>query len=178
MHTTTSHSCFFSQQDMQCKFKMPCVFWNTLNSREMVAGLAWSVVLKHAPQLLLCYYSSSFLHNIITSLKNFLCFSFYIFFQYLVSVPLKMFRLWAFMGMMAQVSHNPPFRSACHQSIWNGLRPLKPPSLQVPLAWFVSRFLNGNYGNAAVWISLIIGQPVAVLMYVHDYYVTHYGGTT
>uniref|UniRef100_A0A671W3L4 O-acyltransferase n=1 Tax=Sparus aurata TaxID=8175 RepID=A0A671W3L4_SPAAU len=72
------------------------------------------------------------------------------FHEYLVSVPLKMFRLWAFMGMMAQV----------------------------PLAWFVSRFLNGNYGNAAVWISLIIGQPVAVLMYVHDYYVIHYGGTT
>uniref|UniRef100_A0A3Q4HFL3 O-acyltransferase n=1 Tax=Neolamprologus brichardi TaxID=32507 RepID=A0A3Q4HFL3_NEOBR len=64
------------------------------------------------------------------------------FHEYLVSVPLKMFRLWAFMGMMAQV----------------------------PLALFVSRFLNGNYGNAAVWISLIIGQPIAVLMYVHDYY--------
>uniref|UniRef100_A0AAV2KA62 O-acyltransferase n=1 Tax=Knipowitschia caucasica TaxID=637954 RepID=A0AAV2KA62_KNICA len=58
------------------------------------------------------------------------------FHEYLVSVPLKMFRLWAFMGMMAQV----------------------------PLAWFVSRYLNGIYGNAAVWISLIIGQPVAVLM--------------
>ncbi|KAG7240957.1 hypothetical protein INR49_026135 [Caranx melampygus] len=72
------------------------------------------------------------------------------FHEYLVSVPLKMFRLWAFMGMMAQV----------------------------PLAWFVGRFLNGNYGNAAVWISLIIGQPVAVLMYVHDYYVIHYGSTT
>lgn len=72
------------------------------------------------------------------------------FHEYLVSVPLKMFRLWAFMGMMAQV----------------------------PLAWFVGRYLNGIYGNAAVWISLIIGQPVAVLMYVHDYYVTHYGSTT
>ncbi|CAG10815.1 unnamed protein product, partial [Tetraodon nigroviridis] len=69
------------------------------------------------------------------------------FHEYLVSVPLKMFRFWAFMGMMAQV----------------------------PLAWFVSRFLNGNYGNAAVWISLIIGQPIAVLMYFHDYYVLHYG---
>uniref|UniRef100_A0A8C2A3T0 O-acyltransferase n=1 Tax=Cyprinus carpio TaxID=7962 RepID=A0A8C2A3T0_CYPCA len=65
--------------------------------------------------------------------------------QYLVSVPLRMFRLWAFMGMMAQL----------------------------PLAWFVARFLRGNYGNAAVWLSLIIGQPIAVLMYVHDYYVTH-----
>uniref|UniRef100_A0A3Q4HBQ2 O-acyltransferase n=1 Tax=Neolamprologus brichardi TaxID=32507 RepID=A0A3Q4HBQ2_NEOBR len=72
------------------------------------------------------------------------------FHEYLVSVPLKMFRLWAFMGMMAQV----------------------------PLALFVSRFLNGNYGNAAVWISLIIGQPIAVLMYVHDYYVIHYGRKT
>uniref|UniRef100_A0A8B9LFX1 O-acyltransferase n=1 Tax=Astyanax mexicanus TaxID=7994 RepID=A0A8B9LFX1_ASTMX len=64
------------------------------------------------------------------------------FHEYLVSVPLRMFRLWAFMGMMAQI----------------------------PLAWFVGRFLRGNYGNAAVWLSLIIGQPIAVLMYVHDYY--------
>uniref|UniRef100_A0A8D3E7E9 O-acyltransferase n=1 Tax=Scophthalmus maximus TaxID=52904 RepID=A0A8D3E7E9_SCOMX len=68
------------------------------------------------------------------------------FHEYLVSVPLRMFRLWAFMGMM----------------------------VQLPLAWFVGRFLRGNYGNAAVWISLIIGQPFAVLMYVHDYYVLHY----
>uniref|UniRef100_A0A8C5PHS4 O-acyltransferase n=1 Tax=Leptobrachium leishanense TaxID=445787 RepID=A0A8C5PHS4_9ANUR len=58
------------------------------------------------------------------------------FHEYLVSIPLKMFRLWAFMGMMSQI----------------------------PFAWFVGRFLRGNYGNAAVWISLIIGQPVAVLM--------------
>uniref|UniRef100_A0A8C9VR58 O-acyltransferase n=1 Tax=Scleropages formosus TaxID=113540 RepID=A0A8C9VR58_SCLFO len=70
------------------------------------------------------------------------------FHEYLVSVPLKMFRLWAFMGMMAQL----------------------------PLAWLVGRVFQGNYGNAAVWISLIIGQPIAVLMYVHDYYVLHYGG--
>uniref|UniRef100_A0A3Q3LUD6 O-acyltransferase n=1 Tax=Mastacembelus armatus TaxID=205130 RepID=A0A3Q3LUD6_9TELE len=68
------------------------------------------------------------------------------FHEYLVSVPLRMFRLWAFMGMMAQL----------------------------PLAWFVGRFLCGNYGNAAVWISIIIGQPFAVLMYVHDYYVLHH----
>lgn len=68
------------------------------------------------------------------------------FHEYLVSVPLRMFRLWAFMGMMAQL----------------------------PLAWFVSRFLRGDYGNAAVWLSLIMGQPFAVLMYVHDYYVLNY----
>lgn len=66
--------------------------------------------------------------------------------QYLVSVPLRMFRLWAFTAMMAQV----------------------------PLAWIVGRFFQGNYGNAAVWVTLIIGQPVAVLMYVHDYYVLNY----
>uniref|UniRef100_A0AAA9TAK4 O-acyltransferase n=1 Tax=Bos taurus TaxID=9913 RepID=A0AAA9TAK4_BOVIN len=65
------------------------------------------------------------------------------FHEYLVSIPLRMFRLWAFTGMMAQI----------------------------PLAWIVGRFFRGNYGNAAVWLSLIIGQPVAVLMYVHDYYV-------
>lgn len=47
-------------------------------------------------------------------------------------------------------------------------------SFQLPLAWFVGRFLRGNYGNAAVWMSIIIGQPFAVLMYVHDYYVLHY----
>uniref|UniRef100_A0A3B5QK29 O-acyltransferase n=1 Tax=Xiphophorus maculatus TaxID=8083 RepID=A0A3B5QK29_XIPMA len=69
------------------------------------------------------------------------------FHEYLVSVPLRMFRLWAFTGMMAQL----------------------------PLAWLVGRFLRGNYGNAAVWMSIIIGQPFAVLMYVHDYYVMNYG---
>lgn len=49
---------------------------------------------------------------------------------------------------------------------------------QIPLAYFVGRFLRGNYGNAAVWMSLIIGQPTAVLMYVHDYYVLHYGSAS
>ncbi|KAB0359972.1 hypothetical protein FD754_004128 [Muntiacus muntjak] len=72
------------------------------------------------------------------------------FHEYLVSIPLRMFRLWAFTGMMAQI----------------------------PLAWIVGRFFRGNYGNAAVWLSLIIGQPVVVLMYVHDYYVLNYEAPT
>ncbi|XP_045417170.1 diacylglycerol O-acyltransferase 1 isoform X3 [Lemur catta] len=72
------------------------------------------------------------------------------FHEYLVSIPLRMFRLWAFTGMMAQI----------------------------PLAWIVGRFFRGNYGNAAVWLTLIIGQPVAVLMYVHDYYVLNYEAPT
>ena len=59
-----------------------------------------------------------------------------------------MVKLWAFMGML----------------------------MQVPYAVFVSKLLSGNYGNAAVWISLILGQPFAILMYYHDYFVTHYEG--
>ena len=68
--------------------------------------------------------------------------------QLLVSVPLGMMKIWAFTGMI----------------------------MQVPYAVFVSKFLSGNYGNIAVWISLILGQPVAILMYYHDYFVTHYEG--
>ncbi|XP_078689113.1 diacylglycerol O-acyltransferase 1-like [Branchiostoma floridae x Branchiostoma belcheri] len=65
---------------------------------------------------------------------------------YLVSVPLRMFRWWAFMGML----------------------------MQVPFAVFVSKFLTGPYGNMAVWVSLIVGQPFAILMYLHDYYVINH----
>ncbi|XP_038078310.1 diacylglycerol O-acyltransferase 1-like [Patiria miniata] len=72
-----------------------------------------------------------------------------IFHEYLLSVPLHMFRLWGFMGMI----------------------------LQIPLAGFVSTFLRGYTANMAVWLSIIIGQPIAVLMYVHDYYVVHYIAT-
>eukprot|EP00058_Branchiostoma_floridae_P026881 XP_002612372.1 hypothetical protein BRAFLDRAFT_280106 [Branchiostoma floridae] len=68
------------------------------------------------------------------------------FHEYLVSVPLRMFRWWAFMGML----------------------------MQVPFAVFVSKFLTGPYGNMAVWVSLIVGQPFAILMYLHDYYVINH----
>ncbi|PIK44222.1 putative diacylglycerol O-acyltransferase 1 [Apostichopus japonicus] len=66
--------------------------------------------------------------------------------KYLVSVPLHMFKLWAFMGMI----------------------------MQIPLAYVVSMFFTRHYANMAVWLSIIIGQPVAVLMYVHDYYVINF----
>lgn len=68
------------------------------------------------------------------------------FHEYLVSVPLRMFRLWAFSGLL----------------------------MQVPLAIIVRQFKDGKWGNIAVWASIIIGQPIAVLMYCHDYYVIHY----
>lgn len=65
------------------------------------------------------------------------------FHEYLVSVPLKMFRMWAFTGML----------------------------IQLPWARFVSAYFNNQFANVAVWISLIIGQPLCILMYYHDYYV-------
>lgn len=71
------------------------------------------------------------------------------FHEYLVSVPLKTFKIWAFMGMMAQI----------------------------PLS-FVSRFMEKQYGprwgNMVVWASIILGQPLAIMMYYHDYVITHY----
>uniref|UniRef100_A0A6I8P4Q8 O-acyltransferase n=1 Tax=Ornithorhynchus anatinus TaxID=9258 RepID=A0A6I8P4Q8_ORNAN len=122
------------------------------------------------------------------------------FHEYLVSVPLRMFRLWAFTGMMAQVRAAPPpllphprsrvlprsalpfsplgpgggFPEQASPTFSSVPLTLSPAPPQIPLAWVVGRFLRGNYGNAAVWLSLIIGQPVAVLMYVHDYYVLNY----
>ena len=43
--------------------------------------------------------------------------------------------------------------------------------MQVPLAYMTSRFLEGKWGNIVVWLSLILGQPIAILAYVHDYYI-------
>ncbi|CAB3368912.1 Hypothetical predicted protein [Cloeon dipterum] len=72
------------------------------------------------------------------------------FHEYLVSVPLRTFKIWAFMGMMAQL----------------------------PLSYF-SKFmeqqLGPRWGNVVVWASLILGQPLCIMMYYHDYIVTHFG---
>ncbi|WAR12309.1 DGAT1-like protein [Mya arenaria] len=69
-----------------------------------------------------------------------ICCSFYV---YLVSVPLHMFKLWAFMGMLGQV----------------------------PLAIVQVKYIHGKYGNMVVWLSLILGQPIAILAYYHDFYI-------
>ncbi len=70
--------------------------------------------------------------------------------EYLVSVPLRMFKFYAFFGMM----------------------------MQIPLM-FVSKmavkFFGPRAGNLVVWMSLIIGQPLALMMYYHDFVVAHYG---
>ena len=65
------------------------------------------------------------------------------FHEYLVSVPLSMFRLWSFLAMM----------------------------FQIPFAVFCNQYLRGMAGNISVWLSLIVGQPIAIMMYFHDYYV-------
>ena len=37
------------------------------------------------------------------------------------------------------------------------------------------RYLKGtDYGNAAVWISLMLGQPVIILLYVREYLLVHH----
>lgn len=68
------------------------------------------------------------------------------FHEYLVSVPLRMFRVWAFLAMLGQV----------------------------PLAQFVNKYIHGKYANMVVWLSLILGQPIAIFCYVHDYYMIHF----
>ncbi|XP_077284254.1 diacylglycerol O-acyltransferase isoform X2 [Arctopsyche grandis] len=71
------------------------------------------------------------------------------FHEYLVSVPIQTYRIWAFTGMMAQV----------------------------PLS-YVSRYVEKHYGarwgNIIVWSSIILGQPLAIMMYYHDYVISHF----
>ncbi|VVD02138.1 unnamed protein product [Leptidea sinapis] len=71
------------------------------------------------------------------------------FHEYLVSVPLQMFRIWAFLGMMAQ------------------------PPLSV-ISRFIGKRFGARWGNIIVWSSLILGQPLAIMMYYHDYALAHY----
>ncbi|VDD76140.1 unnamed protein product [Mesocestoides corti] len=65
-----------------------------------------------------------------------------------VSVPLKMPRLWAFLAMLSQQ----PYALLVHYYCPNG----------------------GKLGNMAMWLTLIVGQPLAIYMYFHDYYVMLY----
>lgn len=74
------------------------------------------------------------------------------FHEYLVSVPLKTFKVWAFLGMMGQI-------------------PLS------VISKYVERHFGARWGNIVVWSSLIIGQPLSIMVYYHDYVVTHFGDT-
>jgi diacylglycerol O-acyltransferase-1 len=64
------------------------------------------------------------------------------FHEYLISVPLRMLRPWSFLAMI----------------------------IQVPIGLAVRRVKGENktYGNIAVWISVILIQPIAILLYIQD----------
>jgi diacylglycerol O-acyltransferase-1 len=66
-----------------------------------------------------------------------------IFHEYVISIPLKMIRYWSFLAMLSQI----------------------------PFGILVSKSMSGHFANICIWLSLIIGQPLAILMYYHDYYV-------
>lgn len=70
--------------------------------------------------------------------------------EYVVSVPLQMFKAYAFLGMFLQI-------------------PL------MRISTIAQEYLGNRGGNIIVWLSLIIGQPLALLMYYHDFVVQHYG---
>eukprot|EP00091_Calanus_sinicus_P013248 TRINITY_DN29444_c0_g1_i1.p1 TRINITY_DN29444_c0_g1~~TRINITY_DN29444_c0_g1_i1.p1 ORF type:complete len:155 (+),score=16.17 TRINITY_DN29444_c0_g1_i1:14-478(+) len=72
------------------------------------------------------------------------------FHEYLISVPLRLFKVWGFLGMLAQA---PLF----------------------PVSMLIEKKLGPRMGNVFVWVSLILGQPLAVMMYYHDYVVDHFG---
>lgn len=71
------------------------------------------------------------------------------FHEFLVSVPLRIFKIWAFTGMMCQI----------------------------PLS-YVSKYMENKFGprcgNIVVWTSIILGQPLCIMMYYHDYVVTNF----
>ena len=75
-----------------------------------------------------------------------------------------MLKAWAFTAMIAQVYK---FSLSFFLQITQFF------SIQIPLAYLTPRFLRGIYGNGVVWLSLILGQPAAILMYCHDYYIMH-----
>lgn len=47
---------------------------------------------------------------------------------------------------------------------------------QIPLS-YLSKYMcryGPRWGNIVVWASIILGQPLAVMAYYHDYVITHY----
>ena len=52
-------------------------------------------------------------------------------------------------------------------------------SLQIPLGMITALpFARGQIGNVIVWTSILLGQPVAILMYLHDYYLLNWSSNT
>ncbi|MBN3274229.1 DGAT1 acyltransferase, partial [Polyodon spathula] len=62
--------------------------------------------------------------------------------EYVIAIPLEMFRFWIFATIV----------------------------LQAKMTLLLGRFFSGNYGNCLVWLCVLMGPPIAVLTYLHDYY--------
>ncbi|EDV99301.1 GH13104 [Drosophila grimshawi] len=71
------------------------------------------------------------------------------FHEYLGSVPLQTYKIWAFLGMMGQI----------------------PLSI---ISRYIERRLGPRMGNIIVWASIILGQPLCIMCYYHDYVITHF----
>ncbi|OWR51046.1 sterol o-acyltransferase [Danaus plexippus plexippus] len=113
------------------------VFWNTWNMPVHV----WAVRHVYKPITEMGY------SRALASIVVFFISAF--FHEYLVSVPLQMFRIWAFLGMMVQ------------------------PPLSI-ISKVVEVKVGSRWGNIIVWSSLILGQPLAIMMYYHDYALEHF----
>ncbi|XP_014212741.1 diacylglycerol O-acyltransferase 1 isoform X1 [Copidosoma floridanum] len=113
-------------------------FWRTWN----LPVHRWAIRHLYLPVLEMGYSKS------VASITVFFISAF--FHEYLVSVPLKTFKIWAFIGMMGQI----------------------PLSI---LSKYVQKHWGDRWGNIVVWASLIIGQPLCIMMYYHDFVVTHFG---
>ncbi|KAM4614314.1 diacylglycerol O-acyltransferase 1-like isoform 2-T2 [Discoglossus pictus] len=71
-------------------------------------------------------------------------------YEYIMSVPLKMFRFWVLLSMM----------------------------IQMPLSWTLERVFGGKYGNIVMWLNSILGTPLIILLYWHDYYLENQSSKT
>jgi len=72
------------------------------------------------------------------------------FHEYTVSVPLRMLKPWLFVGFMCNA-----------------------PLVQLS-EWLEERF-GPRAGNLSMWLFLVVGQPLLVMTYYHDYVVEHHG---
>ncbi|XP_071345658.1 diacylglycerol O-acyltransferase 1-like isoform X1 [Trachinotus anak] len=64
--------------------------------------------------------------------------------EYMIALPLHSCRLWIFLVMV----------------------------FQLLVAVFLRDYFQGNYGNCLVWLCLLLGPPLAVITYFHDYYIS------
>ena len=63
-----------------------------------------------------------------------------LFFQFLVSVPLQMLKPYAFLSMLMEI-----------------------------LLAVVTHYMKKPWGNICMWLLLVLGQPLAIMMYYYDY---------